>query len=1004
MLVVTWEATKRPLSISQKFLKYILGMKKLNLLFLILLSGNCLPAQNDDVFQWKRQLDSLYQRCLYDEQAQLIVTHLDKWEKQKTWALYYHSLNQYLRTAYKRKDTTLISSLEKQIQKNIAKRLGTAHEEVAYFKILQIYQSAKVIGLEEASELLKQLQVEENSYAYPIQQYYQALLAWKKKDVKQASYFFRKVIFNYIAFQRKPDLLLSRVCHNLNVVYSEYLKQYQIAAEYGQQSLKILEDLSFTETELYMKRETYTALAFIRNKQPSISQTLLLHALSLHQDLYKKKTSKTLGSIYTHLGVLYNSKESLDSALYYGNLALETKLDFYQNTNHIEISNTYNNLGYVCFKNKDYEKALAYYQKALAIRKLLYKDYPNVAWLSNSYLNITKVFLEQKQLESAMDYCQKGIDANFLETREDAFLSSQPPLEGYIQAQRLFYSLEDKAEILCQLDALHPSLAQQKLLFQTIQLADSLLKKIKTSPSEQVDKLSLAEIGNTFYTNAVHYCWYLAQAHPQNQHEYKQTALRLAEENSAILLQQEIQRNQAINRLETPEYLNLEEKAIKSSITDWENQLITADALSKRQIEDSLFYQKRKLELVQEEMKPYFKEDSLWNIQIASLEAIQKKIPVEEAWLKYHFSKKGTFVFILTKEEFHMQKLAIDSLELVKKIGYLHQKLKDYDDVQVRYFAELSLQLYKGIFEPIEKFIQGYEQILIVGEKQLTTLPFDLLLKEELVVLNKDSVLDFTQGRYLIEDYIFNYSPSINMVARSSQPLYPQFDFDFWGFAPLFTTKDEIEENIYDLFPDRAMLDSLPEDFEPLPFSYVELDSIASLFHLKDKESRIFMEQDAKEELLKEGKINTEILHFATHTLSDLDNPAIVLHQDSVPTLSYEADDGFLFFNEILNLDIQANLVVLSSCEGGVGQMALGEGTFSLMRSFLSLGVPNVIYSMWNVNDRSTAYLMISFYENLLKGAGYLEALRQAKLDLIKISETSYPYHWGGFVGAIYQE
>jgi len=109
--------------------------------------------------------------------------------------------------------------------------------------------------------------------------------------------------------------------------------------------------------------------------------------------------------------------------------------------------------------------------------------------------------------------------------------------------------------------------------------------------------------------------------------------------------------------------------------------------------------------------------------------------------------------------------------------------------------------------------------------------------------------------------------------------------------------------------------------------------------------------------------------------------------------------DGFLRAQDIYNLKLNADLVVLSACQTGLGKEIRGEGIVGLTRGFMYAGAPRVIVSMWSVNDRATEELMGAFYERLLKRAMRPSAaLREAQLELSRNKKWSAPYYWGAFV------
>jgi CHAT domain-containing protein len=140
------------------------------------------------------------------------------------------------------------------------------------------------------------------------------------------------------------------------------------------------------------------------------------------------------------------------------------------------------------------------------------------------------------------------------------------------------------------------------------------------------------------------------------------------------------------------------------------------------------------------------------------------------------------------------------------------------------------------------------------------------------------------------------------------------------------------------------------------------------------------------------------ILHLAMHTRMNDDDPMMsnLVFSQSNDTLN----DGRLYAYEIYNLQLNAQMAVLSSCASGFGNMLKGEGMMSLARGFIYAGCPSIIMTLWQVSDNSSADLMTSFYKYLKKGKSKQEALRLAKIKYLNRSDDlkANPYFWSGFV------
>jgi len=140
------------------------------------------------------------------------------------------------------------------------------------------------------------------------------------------------------------------------------------------------------------------------------------------------------------------------------------------------------------------------------------------------------------------------------------------------------------------------------------------------------------------------------------------------------------------------------------------------------------------------------------------------------------------------------------------------------------------------------------------------------------------------------------------------------------------------------------------------------------------------------------------IVHFATHGVIDNQRPELSGIVLSLVDESGRPQDGFLRVYDIYNLKLGADLVVLSACQTALGKDIKGEGLIGLTRGFMYAGVPRVVASLWQIDDRATAELMKRFYASMLTGGQRpASALRDAQIALSKIKGWDSPYYWAAF-------
>jgi CHAT domain-containing protein len=230
-------------------------------------------------------------------------------------------------------------------------------------------------------------------------------------------------------------------------------------------------------------------------------------------------------------------------------------------------------------------------------------------------------------------------------------------------------------------------------------------------------------------------------------------------------------------------------------------------------------------------------------------------------------------------------------------------------------------------------------------------------------------------------------------------------------------------------------------NFKRLPGTRAEVEAIQGLFGTD--RSVLYTDRDAREEVLL-GTDAPRILHLATHgffledqelsvdaggrglslwddtlrlkTVKDLkavkkavpvENPLLrsgIVLAGVNPAIKAGWSDGVVTAEKILGLKLRGTeMVVLSACETGLGDVKAGEGVFGLRRAFTQAGTKSLVMSLWSVPDEETKEMMIQFYKNVLSGKmNRCQALRQAALHEMQIVKNHYgfahPFYWGAFV------
>ncbi|MEN6537907.1 MAG: CHAT domain-containing protein, partial [Bryobacteraceae bacterium] len=180
-------------------------------------------------------------------------------------------------------------------------------------------------------------------------------------------------------------------------------------------------------------------------------------------------------------------------------------------------------------------------------------------------------------------------------------------------------------------------------------------------------------------------------------------------------------------------------------------------------------------------------------------------------------------------------------------------------------------------------------------------------------------------------------------------------------------------------------------DFPPLPESKTEIQNIRALFGPGD--ATVITGAEARPEAYRPAEPGRfALIHFAAHAVANSESPL-----DSAVILSQGAQSSKLYARDAAAIPLHAELVTISACRSAGAKMYAGEGLVGFSWAFLRAGARNVIAGLWDASDRATAGLMTRLYQEQRRGKNPAEALRAAKLAMLRGSAYRQPYYWAPF-------
>jgi CHAT domain-containing protein len=339
---------------------------------------------------------------------------------------------------------------------------------------------------------------------------------------------------------------------------------------------------------------------------------------------------------------------------------------------------------------------------------------------------------------------------------------------------------------------------------------------------------------------------------------------------------------------------------------------------------------------------------SLQRVQVAGLEEVQQFISDRTTLIEYFLTQQELIAFVVSRGSASEVRLA--------QIGYvreLHEKLlfqlehfllgREFVSAHREQILEVTThylqQLHKTLVEPLLPKIST-PHIVIVPHGSLHHLPFHAF---------------YDGSSYLIDRFEITYAPSASVLR------YCMEKADVADGRPLIVGVADTNAPMVDL----------------------EVSALKSLF----PEATVLAGEQAGREAFSRAARNASFVHIATHATCRRDNPMFS---------SFKLADGYVTALDLFSMNCQANLVALSGCQTGLGEVAESDDLLGLTRGFLYAGARSLLMSLWTVSDESTVALMNEFYKEWRAGATRASAL-QAAMQTVR-STYPHPFDWAPFI------
>jgi CHAT domain-containing protein len=769
------------------------------------------------------------------------------------------------------------------------------------------------------------------------------------------------------AFRYKDPDDEVRLYNILGVLYHDN-GNYEQGKNYFDRALEIVkgkrpfDTLSATSLETNIAT-SYYHLGLFRESLEIYHQILTMHGMN--------------DPVYMNMGLAYAALDKYKEAM-----------SCYRKVDPKQVPNVLNEMGHAELQLHRPDSA-AWWLDQLPSRAATLKL--NELDLGTNDLYRAQLLADGRQYLSALQQLQQAIII-FSRTFNNPDIYANPAnFTGTFASYRLFDALLKKATLF---EELYKTNHQEQYLvaaYAAYKTTLSILRYIEKSFDTDDAKLFLKKRNSTVSQGAVSVCLQLYRLHPEA--DYLEQAFQISEKNKASVITANLQDRNSQQVAGVRGGLLQQEDNLKYNIARLNVKL---EGTSDKKDLDSLSTEKSGYEIelsrLQKELEQngaYYKlkyEDSTPGIR-----ELQRHLTSQQALISCYLTPAALHIFVLTSSTFAYTK--IDSLALLQEeTGDWLTQLKTTENGKKFRGAEIGERLSRLLVKPIQALAGGKEEWIIVPDGFLYFLPFESLPS------GSDALLATTTISYQFASRLI-VSPdeagggSGGAGGDSGGGSGGAAHGGVLAFAPF-------ADHGHDPFP-------------TLPASRQEIAGLSGRQYVDS--------QATKAAFLKELN-QYPIVHLATHAVSSIQNAAgsfVAFY----PQMGLPLEDN-LYLEELYGLDMHATqLVVISACETGQGEVVSNEGVISLARAFAYAGCAASLSSLWKADDQATSFILQRFYLYLQKGDTKPMALRQAKLDylasgtinkspgywahLVLIGDTAPLYHkknaliWGILAGAL---
>ncbi|WCL80579.1 CHAT domain-containing protein [Saprospira sp. CCB-QB6] len=522
-----------------------------------------------------------------------------------------------------------------------------------------------------------------------------------------------------------------------------------------------------------------------------------------------------------------------------------------------------------------------------------------------------------------------------------------------------------------------------------MEVYDAAIDKIRKDINESGGQMAWSSFLVVDYSYALNACYILGQEDPQ----YLEKAFYYSERAKSFLLLQSFQAAKARQEAGLPQQLLEKEEGFRQTITTLKQDIFQYKQAGRskeqaaQKLEKELLAQESAFRNFQKELQKDYPAyyQMQYELPIRDLKSCQAALAQNQGLLEFFVGEEYTYSFGIKKDQIQLKRHKISREGLRKRIksyrnsiyGHylgLGKKTEESYKQDAEDFCAQGFSFYQDLIAPLGELP---ERLIIVPAGALATLPF-----EPMITAKVDQPTNYQTHPYLVQKHAISYNYSATLWQEMKERKGPKASKELLAFAP------EFGQGAASFVRGRRFA------LSPLTYNKREVERVRDIWGQGD----IFMGQEATEDKFKALGEDYKIIHFATHGMANDQDPDFSLL--AFTEIADSIENEFLYVSDIYNMQLKADLVVLSACETALGELNEGEGSISLARSFSYAGAKSIFTTLWSVNDQATSALVENFYYNLKQGMPKDKALQKAKTMFLAAGnhETSHPFLWSPYI------